>query len=183
VLFDHRFWRGLADGTVTVAFRRWKRPTVKSGGTLLSPGGLLSIDDVQPIDADDVTDEEARAAGYDDRGAVLAALRPEGRLYRIRFHRLGEDPRISLRERADLGQAELDDLLRAFARLEWAAPVLRIIAENPGVVSTDLASRLGLDRARFKERVRRLKAHGLTESLKVGYRLSPRGAAVLDRLR
>ena len=34
----------------------------------------------------------------------------------------------------------------------------------------------------FKRRVRQLKELGLTESLEVGYRLSPRGRAVLDRL-
>jgi hypothetical protein len=182
VLFDHRFWPGIADGSVTVAFRRWKRPTVKTGGTLQSPAGLLAIEEVQPIRAEDVTDREARAAGYAGRAEVLAALRPEGQLYRVRFHRLGEDPRVELRTRAELDQAELDDLLRAFERLDWACPVLRLIAHNPGVVSTELAPLLSLDRARFKQRVRRLKALGLTESLKVGYRLSPRGIAVLERI-
>jgi hypothetical protein len=34
----------------------------------------------------------------------------------------------------------------------------------------------------FKRRVRQLKELGLTESLDVGYRLSPRGRSVLDRL-
>jgi hypothetical protein len=32
----------------------------------------------------------------------------------------------------------------------------------------------------FKRDVRKLKELGLTESLEVGYRLSPRGAALLD---
>jgi len=44
---------------------------------------------------------------------------------------------------------------------------------QPGVVSTELAPRLDLERLPFKQRVRRLKELGLTESLKVGYRLSP----------
>lgn len=34
----------------------------------------------------------------------------------------------------------------------------------------------------FKRRVRQLKELGLTESLEVGYRLSPRGRAVLECL-
>ena len=46
----------------------------------------------------------------------------------------------------------------------------------------DLAEALGRDRASFKLDVRKLKELGLTESLEVGYRLSPRGRAVLDRL-
>jgi hypothetical protein len=179
VLFRGDTWAGLADGTVTVAFRRWKRPTVKTGGTLQTPGGLLAIDAVDPIDPDDVTDAEARAAGYADRKAVLADLRPAGRLYRVRFHRLGDDPRIALREQTAFDPAELSKLRATVDRLAWVGPVLRLIAENPGVVSTDLAGRLGMERLRFKERVRRLKALGLTESLDVGYRVSPRGAALL----
>ena len=36
-----------------------------------------------------------------------------------------------------------------------------------------------MERAWFKGNVRKLKALGLTESLEVGYRLSPRGAVFL----
>lgn len=182
MLFNHEVWAGLADGTVTVAFRRWKRPTVKAGGTLQSPGGLLAIDEVEPIGPRDVNDADARAAGAANRAAVLAGLRPDGQLYRVRFHRLGEDPRIELRQRTDFDDAELSQLIQAVTRLSWAAPILRLIADNPGVVSTDLAAQVKLDRTPFKQKVRRLKALGLTESLEIGYRLSPRGAALLSRL-
>jgi hypothetical protein len=182
VLFNHQVWTGLADGTVTVAFRRWKRISVKAGGTLQSPGGLLAIDEVSTITPNDVNDSDARAAGFANRDDVLASLRPDGQLYRVRFHRAGDDPRIQLRQRTDFDDAELSKLIRAVARLPWAAPILRLIADNPGVVSTDLAPQVGLDRPLFKQRVRRLKALGLTESLDIGYRLSPRGAALLSRL-
>jgi hypothetical protein len=181
VLFKRDVWAGLASGTVTVAFRRWKRPTVKAGGTLQSPGGLLAIDEVEQIQTQDITAGDARAAGSANREAVLASLRPDGQLYRVRFHRIGDDPRIDLRQRADLDDAELSELIRAVDRLPWAGPILRLIADNPGVVSTDLAPQVGLERVPFKQRVRRLKALGLTESLDVGYRLSPRGVALLRR--
>ena len=39
----------------------------------------------------------------------------------------------------------------------------------------------GRERHPFKTDVRKLKELGLTESLEVGYRLSPRGRALLDR--
>jgi hypothetical protein len=181
-LFNQRFWPGLADGSVTVAFRRWKRPTVRVGGTLQAPCGLLGIDDLAIIEPEDVTDEDARAAGYGDREEALGDLRPDGDLYRIRFHRVGDDPRIALRQRTDVSDEELAELLRVLGRLHWAVPTLRLIAQHPGTVSTDLAARIGLERMPFKQRVRRLKALGLTESLTVGYRLSPRGQAVLSEL-
>ena len=50
------------------------------------------------------------------------------------------------------------------------------IRDHPGVVSTELAAEVAQERA-YKLRVRRLKALGLTESLEIGYLLSPRGAA------
>ena len=43
----------------------------------------------------------------------------------------------------------------------------------------DLADALGRERLPFKADVRKLKALGLTESLPIGYRLSPRGEAFL----
>ena len=66
------------------------------------------------------------------------------------------------------------------ADADWTWRTLRQIRDNPGVVSTVLAEAVGEDRAYWKIRVRRLKALGLTESLEVGYLLSPRGAALLS---
>ena len=175
MLFPARFWPGLADGSITIAFRRQKRPTVKAGGTLRSPGGVLFIDSVEVIDESEITDADARAAGHVDRDDVLAILRPEGTLYRFRFHLQGDDPRVALRENA----TDLTEVEAKLARLEWALPVLRLIAANPGVVSTELAPQVGMERLPFKQKVRRLKELGLTESLETGYRLSPRGEAFL----
>ena len=59
--------------------------------------------------------------------------------------------------------------------------MLRLIAERPAVRAGDLAESLGRERLAFKADVRKLKALGLTESLGVGYRLSPRGEAWLER--
>ena len=68
---------------------------------------------------------------------------------------------------------------KRLARLAYAEPILRVIKANPAVVSTELAPQVGMERFDFKTKVRKLKALGLTESLAVGYRLSPRGEAVL----
>ncbi len=60
--------------------------------------------------------------------------------------------------------------------------MLRLIADRPGVRAPDLAASTGRETAPFKVDVRKLKELGLTESLQVGYRISPRGRAVLGRL-
>jgi len=182
MLFPARYWPGLADGSITVAFRRQKRATVKAGGTLNSPGGLLSIDSVDAITEDDITDAEARAAGCADRNEILGALNPEGTLYRIRFRRIGDDPRRALRADDAIDDATLAALRKKLDKLDWAIPVLRVIRDNPQVVSTELAPQVGMERPDFKLKVRRLKALGLTESLLTGYLLSARGKAVLRAL-
>jgi hypothetical protein len=87
----------------------------------------------------------------------------------------GADPRVALRERT-----EIDEETRAaVARLPWAGDYLRTIAAQPGVRAEDLAAQYGMPKRNFKQRVRRLKELGLTESLEVGYRLSPRGKAYI----
>ena len=191
MLFPKRLWPGLADGSVQLAFRRWKRPTVRTGGTLRSPVGVLAIDEVRAIGPDEITDADARRAGHGDRADVLDAL-PAGvdrTLYRIAFHVLGDDPRVALRSRADLDGGDGADLIAALARLDaastdgpWTRAVLTQIARRPEVRAPDLAAAAGQQTPRFKRRVRRLKELGLTESLRIGYRLSPRGHALLVRL-
>lgn len=57
-----------------------------------------------------------------------------------------------------------------------------MIAEQPGVRAPDLAASVGRETKPFKIDVRKLKELGLTESLTVGYRLSPRGRAFLDQI-
>jgi hypothetical protein len=189
MLFEQRWWPLLADGTVTVAFRRWRRPTVKAGGRLTTPAGVLAIDGLEAIGEDEITDRDARRAGYESAAEVRAALarRPDGQLYRIEFRLAGADPRRELREQAELSAADVGELTRRRGRLDaasthgpWTSAVLELIAARPGVRAGDLAASLGRERLAFKADVRKLKALGLTESLDIGYRLSPRGRAWLD---
>jgi hypothetical protein len=187
MLFKQDDLRRVAAGEITLALRRWRRPTVRAGGTLRTRAGVLAIDSVELVKPEDVTDADARRAGRRDRAELLAGLPGDGRLYRVRFHRAGPDPRIALRERADLSPDERAEVDRRLARLDaasrhgpWTAQVLRLIAERPGTRAADLAAELGREKLPFKSDVRKLKELGLTESLEVGYRLSPRGRAYLS---
>ena len=170
----------IRDAGIDTQFRRWRRPTVKAGGTLLTAVGLLAIDEVEPVSLETISAEDARRAGFPDLATLATALRGEGQLYCIRLHHAGADPRIALR--ASLGDLEgiAPKLARMDASQSWTRAVLSIIRENPGVSAQNLADRLGMEKQLFKTRVRRLKALGLTESLEVGYRIAPRGEAVLD---
>lgn len=179
---------GIAGGRVTLAFRRWKRPTVRAGGELRTAIGVLAIDAVDAIDEHDITEDDARLAGHPSRAALIAELdrRPAGRLYRIALRRIGDDPRAALREQAALDADAVAEIAARLARFDrasrrgpWTEAVLRLIADSPGVRAPDLAASLGRETQPFKRDVRKLKELGLTESLETGYRLSPRGRAWL----
>jgi hypothetical protein len=175
-------------GRIDRAFRRWKRPTVRSGGTLRTSIGLLAIDSVEAITDADVTEEDAARAGYASRDALFAFLPDrDEQLYRIRLRTGGVDPRAALREQTAITPEERADLRARLARLDARGPdgpftraTLAIIAERPATRAAELAESLGRERLPFKADVRKLKALGLTESLERGYRLSPRGRAFLD---
>jgi hypothetical protein len=184
VLFRQDVLRRIGEGEVTLAFRRWRRPSVKAGGTLRTRVGVLSIDSVEVVDERDVTDSDARRAGAESREAVLREGPSERPLYRIAFRLAGPDPRIALRERAHISPGERAELDARLSRLDaasrhgpWTREVLELIAEQPGTRAPDLAASLGRETAPFKADVRKLKELGLTESLQIGYRLSPRGRA------
>lgn len=193
VLFNARDRALVADGSITVAYRRWRRPTVKAGGRLTTADGVLAIDEVAVITEDEVNDEDARAAGRADAATVLAdrGLQRDGELYRVRFHRAGDDPRIELRTRGELSADELEQLTARLDRFdsssrhgEWTRATLRLIDTHPARRAADLAALMPtpLETQVFKTDVRKLKQLGLTESLDVGYRLSPRGATLWSRL-
>lgn len=187
MLLKQETLRGIVEGRVTVAFRRWKRPTVRTGGTLLTAVGQLAIDAVDAVDLADLTESDAGAAGFADLGELVAALskKKEGRVYRVGLRYAGPDPRVALR--TVLPDAdELHGLLERLERWDEASPVgpwtraaMRMIARRPATLAAELASEIGMEKTRFKTNVRKLKGLGLTESLEVGYRLSPRGEEVL----
>jgi len=179
---------GIAEGRISLAFRRWKRPTVRAAGELRTAIGVLAIDAVDTILEGDITDADARSAGYPSRDALLADLnrRADGDLYRVALHLAGADPRAALREQDALDEdaaaviaARLERFDRSSRHGPWTDAVLRLIESSPGVRSPDLAASLGRETQPFKRDVRKLKELGLTESLKIGYCLSPRGRAWL----
>ncbi|WEJ34903.1 hypothetical protein [Devosia sp. SD17-2] len=178
----------IVSGQVDTAFRRWEKPTVKAGGTLVTSAGILAIDAVDVVGIKTVDPEDLARAGFAGRDELNAMLgKREGTLYRIRLHYLGEDPRVGLRESDALSDAEFDEISQTLARMDggnpWTRRALDLIQEGPGVPANELAETLGMEKVKFKNSVRRLKALGLTESLVIGYDLSPRGRAWLTRAR
>jgi hypothetical protein len=186
MLFRRHILLGIAEGRVTLAFRRWRRAPPAEGSSLRSPVGVLRLDRVTVVDEGDIAAEDVRRTGL-SLEELRASIAGEGTLLRIELRLAGDDPRMALRERLP-EHAELEAIVARLARIDaaaatpWTTRYLQLIGDRPGVVSRVLARRVDAEVPPFKRRVRQLKELGLTESLEVGYRLSARGRAVLERL-
>jgi len=111
---------------------------------------------------------------------LVAVLKPGSGESLRRAHLAADD---------NLTEEELGTILARLARMDasskhgpWTRATLTSIEAHPATLAATLAERLGRERLPFKADVRNLKALGLTISLETGYRLSPRGRAVLRRL-
>ena len=178
-------------GKISLIFRRWKKPGVKIGGTQMTQLGVVGIDDVKIVTEDGITDRDAKKAGFKSRDELISDLydRDED-IYKIKVHWVGEDPRKALRTNDKLSKKELDEIVGKLRKLDensqrgrWTQLYLQMIHDQPNTHAQILAEQIGLTIPTFKPWVRKLKALGLTESLRPGYRLSPRGEKVLAALR
>ena len=156
---------GVADGSITVTFRAWSRPMVKVGGRYVVGATTVEVTSLERVPVATVPPADRARLGDADP------------VWRVEFHRVDPAPtRVFTFEEL---RARLDRLDRASTHGPWTWATLRLIAEQPGVVSTVLAAQVDRERFAFKADVRKLKALGLTESLEVGYRLSPTGVELL----
>lgn len=177
----------IASGEVSLAFRRWVRPSVRPGGTLRTAIGILAIDAVEEVTEAGISDADARAAGATSRADLLGQLEArDGKLYRIRLRWLADDPRVALRDVAALTQQDILRLRQTLTGIDqrnasgpWTQSVLQLIAARDGITAAEIATAVGMEKLPLKQKIRRLKELGLTESLVAGYRLSPRGRALL----
>ena len=181
----------IVSGEVSLVFRRWRRPTVRAGGSVQTALGVLRILDVAPVSEADISEADAGRAGFCSRAALLDGLGSrEGPVYRIAVEYAGADPRIALRQQDDLSDAEIEQIVGRLERLDarspagsWTARVLAAIEARPGVSARTLAERLGCEKDWLKPQVRKLKNLGLTISLTTGYELLPRGRVIVNHLR
>jgi hypothetical protein len=188
MLFQTRFHEAIRSGEITCTVRIWRRPHVRIGGRYRLGQGAIEVDRILEAGFDALTPALARRTGFASLVELLkVAKHGHGeRVFIIDFHYVDRTTLGPVTDTKGLDRPALTELLAkldamdARSRRAWTRETLRAIAKHPGTRATDLAAELGRERDEFKKDVRKLKALGLTLSLEVGYRVSPRGSAVLE---
>jgi hypothetical protein len=97
LLFKKKFLPEIREGTKTQTIRLWKHRRMRAGQRSYVPGaGYIRVTAVEPVELDNLTDEDARPDGFATAKALreeLARLYPRQladghQAYRIVFHLL-----------------------------------------------------------------------------------------------
>ncbi|HSC13924.1 MAG TPA: hypothetical protein VLI71_02355 [Gammaproteobacteria bacterium] len=188
MLFQRRFHERIVDGEIRCTVRIWQRPHVKVGGRYGLSRGAIVVDEIHETRLDNITPALARRCGFESRIDLLkVAKHGRGeRVFVIDFH---YDGKAAARPEPATGAVSAGELAELARRLDaidrrsrvgpWTLATLRVIGARPGVLAARLASSLGRPRDEFKRDVRKLKNLGLTLSLEIGYRLTPKGEALV----
>lgn len=186
-MFSNADLERIVAGEIDLAFRRWRRRMHTAGGRQRTRGGVVEFVSVDVVDPADLTEDDAARAGTDLTRLRAFLDRKAGDVYRIGVRYAGPDERVTLREQD--GPGELDEVVEQLAAIDrrskhgpWTRSHLELIEARPAELAETIAASIGREKRPFKADVRRLKELGLTESLATGYRLSPRGRAVLAHL-
>ena len=179
----------IKSGEINTVFRTWKKPRVLQGTNFHTAIGQMQIDSIEELSKDSLKDKDLIGSDLKNLNSLLKSVGSrEGKLYKIRLSYVGEDPRKALAQK-QLDEEEFENVLTKLSKMDrlshsgnWTRSTLEIIKANPAKRAPDLAKELGLEKDPFKRNVRKLKGLGLTQSLKVGYRLSPRGHSYLEKL-
>ncbi len=191
MLLKLKVLKKIRSGDISIVYRKWKRPSVKKGSVINSAVGQLKILKVEQIEEERINRNEINKAGYSDWKDLVNDLRKyDGQIFKVTLRYVGEDPRISLREKIDISDTEMKNILSKLDRLDryskqgsWTNETLKSIDTYPELRAADLAKKLGRDKDWLKIQIRKLKNMGLTISLEKGYKISPRGSAVLNAIK
>lgn len=187
-VLSKRILRGVAAGEITEAYLRWPSRLAEPGSRLSTAVGTIGIGAVTRVDPGELTDADARRAGFGSAAGLRSSLDKHGRgeVYRVVLHFEGpaEGP---VPEPVVLGARERERIDRELARLDVSAPrgpwtrqVLAELAARPGVRAAELAAEQNRPVSRCKSDLWRLRELGLVEPHGAGFGLSARGRAFLE---
>jgi hypothetical protein len=86
----------VADGTITVSYRLWSRPKVKTGGVYRSGSVTIEVDEIELLPFSSITPEDLAQTGEPDletlrgRAAHAGPIDDDTLVYRVEFHVVSE---------------------------------------------------------------------------------------------
>lgn len=196
LLFRKAAHAGLLSGDITLTFRRWAKPKVKPGGRYrCHPIGVLEVDAIESVKVRDISDADARKAGFDNRDALLKMLEELGGklsasepVFRVQLHFGGDGDRVQLALEDNLSDGDVKKLREKLRAMDersrdgpWTRRSLALIEKHPRIAASKLARKMKRETLPFKADIVKLKKLGLTQSFEVGYELSPRGRAFVEK--
>lgn len=190
MLFKQNHLKGINEGRLSLAFRKWKRPMVKKGSLQKTTIGQIEILEISEVGLKDINLEDAVLSGHNDLDSLLKLLSSkEGNIYKIHLRYHSPDPRLALREKTEITEEEFEIIKSKLDKMDkfskqgiWTKKILMAIKDNPELLAQKLADQYGYEKIWLKPNIRKLKNLGLTISHGVGYSLSPRGITVLKQL-
>jgi hypothetical protein len=99
VEFSKELRDDVISGAITVSFRLWSRPKVKTGGRYRVGGGQIEVDSVELLPFAAITAADVRRTGEPDletlrrRAAHAGPIGDDTLLYRVEFHLVADPPR------------------------------------------------------------------------------------------
>ena len=90
--FSQELRGDVLSGEITVSFRLWRRPKVKTGGRYRVGGGQIEVDSIELVHFSSIDHDDLRRSGEADleslrrRAAHAGPIHNETLLYRIEFH-------------------------------------------------------------------------------------------------
>ena len=191
MLFKQKDLEGIKSGTISLAFRKWKKLSVYAGSFVDSSIGILKIGAIKVISLEEITDDEAQAAGFKNAAGLVQLLeqQKDGLIYKIEISYHSENPETESEEEAEMDKEEFETIKLALDNLDkfskigkWTVKMLQAIRENPKLKAADLAVVAKKEKEWLKLNARKLRALELIISHEPGYTLSPKGEAYMNML-
>ena len=113
---------GIADGSVTLAFRRWDRPRMRPGSTQRTSAGVVRVETVDEVTLEELTEDDAARDGVRSLAHLHRLLdrRDGAHVYRMEVSLAGADPRVALRTQTELSPEDRRTLDARLDRMDAA---------------------------------------------------------------
>jgi hypothetical protein len=72
MLFTEAALKEILDGIITLAFRRWRMLRVRKGSTFRTSHGVIAVSSIEDIDLEDISEADARHAGFEQKASATA---------------------------------------------------------------------------------------------------------------